>query len=74
MNWDLVEGAIDYVRGRLNELRMPTERHIVMANYNLDPCVLRQNPADMTRHIWDNKLSGNRHVIIEEKAAYLEWD
>ncbi len=52
---------------------MPTERHIVVAKYNLEEVCKQDNKA-MIKRVWDNKYIGNRHVVIEPVASNTVWD
>lgn len=73
MNWVLVDRALNYIKNRLIELVMPTERHVVVSLYNLEE-VCKQDTKAMIRRVWDNKFIGNRHVVIESEQSSKNWD
>jgi len=72
VNWRLVERAIDYVRDRIAELRMPTERHVVVSKYNLEE-YSKRDPQRMVTRVWDNKFQGNRHVVVDSNSSHSSW-
>lgn len=59
----MIERTLNYIRYRLIELMMPTERHIVISKYNLEE-VSKNNTSRMVKYVWDNNFVGNRHVVI----------
>ncbi len=64
---------MDYVKGRISELLLPTERHVVVGKYNLEE-VSKQDPYSMVKHIWDNNYNGNRHVVMDFEKSLRTWD
>jgi hypothetical protein len=73
VNWQLVEKTLNYVKNQLLDLAMPTERHIVIAKYNLEEVCKSSNPK-MIDHVWDNRLVGNRHIVVDWELACLSWN
>jgi hypothetical protein len=60
------------VKGRLCELLLPTERHVVASKFGLEE-LSKQDPRQMVRHVWDNKYNGNRHVVIDCEPSFKTW-
>lgn len=73
VNWSLVKRSLNYIRNRLLELIMPTERHIVVSKYNLEE-ISKQDSGAMIKRVWDNKFIGNRHVVIDSEQSSKTWD
>lgn len=72
VDWTFVDRAINYIKVRLLELYLPTERHIVCAKYNLDEYA-KADKNKMVVHVWENKFIGNRHVIISSEESKKSW-
>lgn len=72
IDWGFVERAISYVKMRLLELYLPTERHVVCAKYNLDETA-KLDKNKMVKYVWENKFIGNRHVVISSEASHKSW-
>lgn len=60
------------MKGRLCELLLPTERHVVVSKFGLEE-LSKQDPRQMVRHIWDNNYNGNRHVVIDCEPSLKTW-
>ena len=73
LNWPLVDKVIDYVSGRLGDLLLPTERHVVVSKYDLEEWSKR-SPERMVTRVWDNKFQGNRHVVLDADYSHETWD
>lgn len=52
---------------------MPTERHIVIAKYNLEE-VCKADNTKMIDRVWDNRFVGNRHIVVEWESACRSWN
>ena len=72
VNWSVIEKTIDYVRNQLYDLMMPSERHIVIAKYNLEE-VSKMRNQKMIDLVWDNRFSGNRHIVVNWEPAFHKW-
>jgi hypothetical protein len=36
VNWTLIDRLVDYIKGRLEELILPTDRHLIVEKYDLE--------------------------------------
>lgn len=63
-----MQRSLDYIKSRLLELCLPTERHIVMSKYDLEE-VCKMNTQKMIKNVWDNKFIGNRHVVVTSELS-----
>jgi len=52
------------VKNQLLDLTLPTERHLIIANYNLEE-VAKQKNKSMIDLVWDNRFGGNRHIVVD---------
>ncbi len=52
---------------------MPTERHVVIAKFNLEEVCKSNNPK-MIDQVWDNRFVGNRHIVVDWELFYLSWN
>jgi viroplasmin and RNaseH domain-containing protein len=73
VNWPLVKKVLGYIKSRLMDLYMVTERHIVCAKYNLEE-LAKKDTTTMLGKVWDNKFIGNRHVVVDYEQAWKAWD
>ncbi len=52
---------------------MPTERHVVIAKFNLEEVCKSNNPK-MIDQVWDNRFVENRHIVVDWELSYLSWN
>ena len=61
------------MRNRILELYLPTERHIIIAKYNLEE-MSKKDKSKMMNYVWENKFVGNRHVMIKYESSSEIWN
>jgi hypothetical protein len=73
VDWHLIDKTINYMRNRIIELYLPTERHLVIEKFNLEEVCKKDKPK-MIKKVWENKFIGNRHVMINFEPSLEIWN